>query len=142
MAKKPVALSRKARDGLLAAARAVRARAYAPYSRFPVGAALLGASGRMYVGCNVENASFGATLCAERAAVASAIAAGEQRVSAIAVVGGEKDPVPPCGICLQTLAEFGSGDLRVVLAAPDAPGVTVTTLGEVMPLRFGRSHLT
>jgi cytidine deaminase len=95
----------------------------------------------VYVGCNVENASFAATICAERAAVVSAVAAGELQLTAIAVVAGGRVPVPPCGICLQTLAELGRADLRVILSSPDGRRRKVTTLGKLLPLRFGGSHL-
>jgi cytidine deaminase len=91
---------------LLAIARGVRERAYAPYSRFAVGAALKCASGRVFEGCNVENLSFGLTNCAERTAIFSAIAAGERDFEMIAIVADSKSPVSPCGACRQVLAEF------------------------------------
>src|SRR5271154_4664561 len=99
-------------DELLLAARKVRESAYAPYSRFQVGAALRTASGRIYCGCNVENLSFGLTVCAERAAVFAAVAAGETRFEAIAVVADSVQPVTPCGACRQVLVEF-SQDLQI-----------------------------
>lgn len=99
-------------EELISAAREVRENAYAPYSHFQVGAALRTASGRIFRGCNVENLSFGLTICAERAAVLAAVAAGETRFEAIAVVADSVQPVTPCGACRQVLAEF-SLDLRV-----------------------------
>jgi cytidine deaminase len=125
---------------LVEAARSVRTQAYAPYSEFKVGAAVLGASGRVYAGCNVENASFAATICAERSAVASAVAAGELQLQAVAVVAAGRALVPPCGLCLQTLAELGRGELRVILSSPDGRRQKITTLDKLMPLRFGRAH--
>jgi cytidine deaminase len=124
---------------LARAARAARARAYAPYSRFRVGAAV-SAGGRTYAGANVENASYGLTLCAERAAVAAAVAGGARRIEAVAVASGTSPPTPPCGMCLQTLAEFAGPGLPVVLAGPRGALVR-TTLGALLPRAFGRRHL-
>ncbi len=123
-------------DTLIAAARAVREHAYAPYSHFQVGAAVRTAEGQVYTGCNVENASYGLTICAERAAVCAAMAAGARRIVAVAVVAGENAPTPPCGACRQVLAEFGP-DMAVVLAAAD-PAVPPlsTTLTDLLPLAF------
>jgi cytidine deaminase len=124
---------------LVRAARAARRRAYAPYSRFRVGAAVR-AAGRVFAGANVENASYGLTLCAERVAVAAAAAAGARRIEAVAIASGTSPPTPPCGMCLQTLAEFGRPGLRVVLAG--ARGAVVeTTLGELLPRGFSRRNL-
>lgn len=94
-------------EALLAAARAARERAHAPYSRFRVGAALLGASGRVHTGCNVENASFSHTCCAERVALFKAVSEGEREFVAVAVVTDTSPPAGPCGACRQVLHEFG-----------------------------------
>jgi cytidine deaminase len=94
-------------DGLVEQAWAVREAAYSPYSRFAVGAALLAADGRVFVGCNVENLSFGLTQCAERVALCSAVAAGAREFLGVAVVADTEVPISPCGACRQVLAEFG-----------------------------------
>ena len=99
---------------LLKQARAMRKRAYAPYSKYTVGAALLGKSGTVYLGCNVENASYGLAICAERNAIAQAIAQGERDFVGIAISAAGPAPVPPCGMCRQTLAEFLRADAPVV----------------------------
>ena len=100
---------------LVAKAWHARERAYAPYSQFAVGAALLSADGRVFTGCNVENLSYGLTICAERVALASAIAAGARKFTRIAVVADTKVPISPCGACRQVLAEFAP-DLLVISA--------------------------
>ncbi len=124
---------------LVRAARAARKRAYAPYSSFQVGA-VVRAGGRLFQGANLENASYGLTICAERVAVAAAAFAGARRLDAIAVASGTSPPTPPCGMCLQTLAEFAGPDLPVLLAG--ARGAVVeTTLGELLPRAFSKRHL-
>jgi cytidine deaminase len=127
---------------LVAAARAARERAYAPYSGYRVGAALLTEDGSVVTGANVENASFGLGICAERAAVAAAVAAGHRGFAAIAVAVSGRDPARPCGACRQVLHEFPAGpDLEVVCAGEDGDQLLVTTLGELLPQAFGPSQL-
>ena len=103
-------------NSLLAAAEAARCNVYAPYSKFAVGAAIKCKSGAVFVGANVENRSFGLTLCAERVAIGAAIAAGEREFVAIAVTADSKEPVAPCGACRQVLAEFNP-DLVIISAS-------------------------
>ena len=115
------------------AAREARERAYAPYSSFRVGAAVL-ANGRVFAGCNVENASFPVGICAERAALAAAVAAGCRDLEAVVVMGPR--PVAPCGMCRQALAEFNpQAAVRIVGAEGGEP--IETTLAELLPWRFG-----
>lgn len=130
------------RDELASAARAARdarRRAYAPYSGFRVGAAVL-AGGGLHRGCNVENASYGLTVCAERNAVAAAVAAGARRIDAVAVASGTTPPTPPCGACLQVLAELGGPGTAVLLVGARGSRVE-TTLGELLPRAFGKKFL-
>ena len=119
-------------EALVNAARDVRARAHAPYSKFHVGAALLAKSGALYTGVNVENSSYGLTICAERAAICTAVTAGDLAFEAVAVVA--ERCVAPCGACRQVLAEF-EPDLKVYLAAPDGPW-RETSLGVLLPEGF------
>jgi len=117
---------------LFALAKEARESAYAPYSDFKVGAALLGESGTIYLGCNVENASFGLTVCAERIALFKAVSEGERVFKAIAIYAGSKS-VPPCGACLQVMAEFG--DLDILLF--DSKGSYVQwRISELLPQAF------
>jgi len=127
-------------QALMAEAQGVRARAYAPYSKYPVGAALLGQSGAVYLGCNVENASFGLTMCAERVALFRAVADGEREFVAIAIVTEhESDGVAPCGACRQALREF-SPDLLVAVPS-GGPRPDATPLGGLLPQSFGPEDL-
>jgi cytidine deaminase len=127
-------------EELVAQARQARERAYAPYSNFPVGAALLGRSGRVFTAGNVENAAYPLVTCAERAAVTKAVSEGERDFEAIAVV--TSSGATPCGACRQILAEFArpEGDLRVIVA--DLEGHTRTfTIAELLPERFTPDQL-
>ena len=120
-------------EALIESARAVRDNAYAPYSGFMVGAAVLSESGKIYVGCNVENASYGATLCAERSAIAQMIAAGEKQVLTVAVFVDGKEPAMPCGVCRQVIAELGP-HAEIVTATPK--GTKRTTIEHLLPDPF------
>jgi cytidine deaminase len=124
---------------MVAAARLARRGAYAPYSGFRVGAAVL-AGGRVFTGANVENASYGLTVCAERVAVAAAVVSGERALDEVAVASGTSPPTPPCGMCLQTLAEFAGPELVVTLVGTGGSRVA-TTLGALLPRAFGRAQL-
>ncbi|MFD1795482.1 cytidine deaminase [Paracoccus aurantiacus] len=125
---------------LLDAAREVREAAYAPYSNFKVGAAVRGASGAIYRGCNVENVAYPEGTCAEAGAIAAMVAAGETELVEVAVIAGSTEPVPPCGGCRQKLAEFGRGETPVLLATT-AGGTLETTIGDLLPGRFDTSHM-
>ena len=131
-------------DYLLKAARNVRFNAYAPYSDYLVGAALLSSTGKTYIGCNIENASYGVTMCAERVAMSSMVAAGEYSIKAFAIVTSGPEIGVPCGMCLQMMAEFAQDKLPILLALPDTfmkytiPTITqeLTTLGALLPRAF------
>ncbi len=125
-------------DTLVDAARAAQQRAYAPYSRFRVGCALEADDGRVFVGCNVENASYGLTICAERAAVCAAVAAGAQRFRRAVVVSDADPPAAPCGACRQVLSEFGPA-LRVDGVGRGA--MVTWTIAELLPAAFGKEQL-
>jgi cytidine deaminase len=122
---------------LIALTLKARAHAYAPYSQYAVGAALLGKTGKVYTGCNVENAVYSLTMCAERAAVFKAVSEGEREFEAIAVATSNGGT--PCGSCRQVLAEFGP-DIRVLVATPEGL-VSTTTVSELLPDHFGAQHL-
>ena len=130
-------------SALMAAAVAAREYSYSPYSGYRVGAALLGKDGRVYTGCNVENAGYTPTNCAERTAVFKAISAGMREFSAIAVAGGSGDTLDaactPCGVCRQVLAEFCSPDMPVILGTPEK--LRILTLGDLLPFAFTSQNL-
>ena len=122
-----------------------RSHAYTPYSHFQVGAALLTKQGKVYKGCNIENAAYTPSNCAERTAILKAVSEGEREFAAIAIVGsmeGESNTLPtgPCGVCRQVMAEFCSLDMPVIIAKSPADYITMT-LGELLPLSFGPANL-
>lgn len=121
-------------EQLIALALEARQNAYAPYSNFAVGAALLTAKGEVYTGCNVENSSYGLTVCAERIALFTAVAGGERKFSALAVAADTEEYCSPCGACRQVLAEFG-GDTKVYLANRHG-AYRETTVAELLPMAF------
>ncbi len=134
------AIGEEAQRMLLQAARAARLRAYAPYSNFLVGAALLDEQGRVHAGCNVENAAYPEGVCAEAAALSAMVLAGGRRVAALLVVGEGSAPVTPCGGCRQKLREFATPDTPVLVA--DAQGIrSWFTLEQLLPHSFGPEHL-
>jgi cytidine deaminase len=128
-------------EALFEAARAARARAYAPYSGFKVGAAVQGESGAVYAGCNVENASYPVGTCAEQAAIAALVAAGERRLTAILVVGEGRTLVTPCGACRQRIREFAALDAPIHVAGPDGLRSSFT-LEDLLPCSFGPDNLS
>lgn len=127
-------------DRLVAAARAARDHAIATYSHFKVGAALLSRTGKIYAGCNVENASYGLTMCAERVALFKALSEGEREFAAIVVVADTAAPTPPCGSCRQLLWEF-CGDVPVIMATPTRV-VVEFQMKDLLPLPFDGRLLT
>lgn len=125
---------------LFKAAIAVRNNAYAPYSKFPVGAALRTKSGKIYAGCNVENVAYPEGTCAEAGAIAAMVAAGETEISEILVVAGGPFRITPCGGCRQKIAEFSHPETSIILADLDG-GTEMGTLAEILPGNFDKTHL-
>ena len=125
---------------LVEQARSAQQRSYSPYSNFRVGAALQGASGKVYQGCNVENASYRVTTCAEQGAIASAVASGEQQFTRLAIIADSDEPAAPCGACRQTLVEFAP-DLEIYSVG--RTGATQRwNINELIPMAFTRKSLT
>jgi cytidine deaminase len=127
-------------DELFAAAAQARRQAYAPYSRFAVGAAVRGESGRLYLGCNVENAAYPSGSCAEQNAIGAMIAGGERRIVEIAVLGDAPAPVTPCGACRQRIREFGDAATKIHAGAVSGARRSFT-LDELLPEAFGPDAL-
>jgi len=124
------------REELKAAAVAMLDRAYIPYSHFPVGAALECSDGTVFTGCNIENASFGPTICAERTAVAKAVSEGHRDFVRIVIAGRSRELCVPCGVCRQMLFEFGGAQLAVIMAKSEDDFIEMP-LGQLLPLGFG-----
>jgi cytidine deaminase len=125
---------------LVAAAKSARAHAHAPYSRFKVGAAILADDGKIYSGCNVENAAYPNGVCAETSAISAMVLGGGKRIREIAVIGSGRRLVTPCGGCRQRIAEFASADTPVHVCGPQGPRAHFT-IGELLPESFGMLNL-
>ena len=123
------------KDKVIEAARLAAENAYVPYSKFRVGAALITKNGEIFQGCNIENASFGLTNCAERTAIFKAVSEGYCDFECLAVYGDTKEPISPCGACRQVMAEFFESDSKVILIAEDKSTVEMT-VGELLPYSF------
>lgn len=122
-----------------------RKNAYAPYSNYLVGASVLTESGRMYTGCNIENASYGATNCAERTAIFKAVSEGERSIKAICIAGGKRGEEPssyayPCGMCRQVISEFGNDETKIIVANSETD-FKVYSLKEILPFAFTKENL-
>jgi len=126
---------------LLDTARAVRENAYAPYSKFKVGAAVRSTSGAVYAGCNVENVAYPEGTCAEAGAIAAMVAAGDKRIAEIAVIADSPQPVSPCGGCRQKIAEFADGDVVVTLHTTDGT-MLQTTVSALLPGVFDADYMS
>lgn len=125
---------------LLKAATEVRENAYVPYSKFKVGAAIRGASGKVYAGCNVENVAYPEGTCAEAGAIAMMVAAGETELTEVLVIADSPTPTPPCGGCRQKLVEFGKPETKLTMVTTS--GVRLeTTLADILPGRFDAGHM-
>ncbi|KAJ6557373.1 cytidine deaminase-like protein [Mycena vulgaris] len=157
MASRIWTMSVEQRESLIKAAFEAKQNTYSPYSKFPVGAALLAADGTIFKGANIENASYGGTICAERTAFVKAVSEGTKSFIALAVVTDVPSPLSPCGMCRQVIREFCAADMPILLVPADYPkplgdesegkpgitagGVKETSIGELLPDSFGPEHL-
>lgn len=126
---------------LIEAAQKVRENAHAPYSTFPVGAAILTDRGDVFTGCNVENIAYPQGTCAEAGAIAAMVAGGQRKINAIAVIANSPTPVPPCGGCRQKIAEFAGPDVPVIMATTDG-GEQVMRVADLLPGAFSPEHMS
>ncbi|KAK7048281.1 cytidine deaminase [Favolaschia claudopus] len=150
-------MSIEQRESLIKAAFEAKQQTYSPYSKFPVGAALMAADGRIFKGANIENASYGGTICAERTAIVKAVSEGTRSFVALAVVTDVPSTISPCGMCRQVIREFCAQDMPILLIPGDYPkppghdsegkpgiiagGIKETSIGELLPDSFGPEHL-
>ncbi|KAF7313232.1 Cytidine deaminase [Mycena kentingensis (nom. inval.)] len=138
-------LSVEQRDSIIQAAFQAKSNSYSPYSAFPVGAALLAADGTIYKGANIENASYGGTICAERTALVKAVSEGTKSFIALAVTTNVADAISPCGFCRQFIREFCPQDMPILLIPGDYQstkhGILETSIRELLPHSFGPEHL-
>ncbi len=132
-------IDEKLKNKLIRAAKRTRENAYVPYSKFPVGAAVLTEDNNIFVGCNIENAAYGLANCAERTAIFSAVAAGYTKFKALSVIADSKKPISPCGSCRQVLLEFGD-DIEVIMTNIKGEEI-IKTSGELLPSSFGREDI-
>lgn len=134
-------IGQEQQNELLRLSREARDHSYSPYSHYAVGAALLTKDGKVYQGCNIENASFTPTICAERTAFFKAIFDGVREFAAIAIIGSGDSPAYPCGVCRQVMAEFCDGNFVIVTSNRDGSEIVTETLEELLPHRFGPKDL-
>lgn len=131
-----MSLAKETIENLVISARDARENAYAPYSGFKVGAAVICDSGRVYTGCNVENASYGLSVCAERVAILKAVSEGEKHINAVAIVTDTDEPASPCGACLQVIAEFSQDDNPEIIISNLNLEYEKKSLGDYLPKPF------
>lgn len=128
-------------EKLIESALKVREKAYCPYSKFKVGAAALFEDGKIYTGCNIENVSYSATICAERTAIFNGVSNGNRKLKAIAIAGSTDNFTFPCGICRQVMIEFAESDKIIVYIIKDKDNITTKTIGQLMPDSFSKKDL-
>ena len=133
-------MDKKIKKEMFEKALAVKKNAYVPYSKFPLGAAVLTKDGSIYTGVNIENASFSLTNCAERSAIFTAVSEGKKQIEALLIVSSTKEPVSPCGACRQVIQEFADGDIEIVMMTTDGKGLTMTST-ELLPGAFSNNDL-
>ena len=128
-------------DAVVSKLKSIIWNSYSPYSRFKVASIVVGDDGREYAGVNVENASYGLTICAERVAVSNAITNGVRKIRRVYVASYSREPIPPCGACLQFISEFGDNDTEIIMISLSSGKTRIARLNQLLPYRFTRRHL-